>query len=130
MRSVANCSFPVKLQGVQQKFNSANKKKQVSLADLIVLGGSAAIEKAAKNAGVTINVPFTAGRVDATQALTDRESFAYRKLALPLTLSHVSHKGCPNPQITINTNPICLFCSRASCRWIPQLRPRYLCRYD
>jgi catalase-peroxidase len=50
--------------------------KQVSLADLIVLGGCAAIEKAAKNAGHDIKVPFKAGRADATQAHTDVDSFA------------------------------------------------------
>ncbi|HJZ22027.1 MAG TPA: catalase/peroxidase HPI, partial [Bradyrhizobium sp.] len=50
--------------------------KKVSLADLIVLGGSAAIEKAAKDAGVTVTVPFTPGRTDATEAQTDAHSFA------------------------------------------------------
>jgi catalase-peroxidase len=50
--------------------------KKVSIADLIVLGGTAAVEKAAKDAGVNINVPFTAGRGDATDAQTDAESFA------------------------------------------------------
>ena len=49
--------------------------KQVSIADLIVLGGTAAVEKAAKDAGVTITVPFAAGRGDATQAMTDVDSF-------------------------------------------------------
>ncbi|MFD3585494.1 catalase/peroxidase HPI [Streptomyces sp. NPDC058683] len=62
------------LEGVQQEFNSGAKK--VSLADLIVLGGAAAVEKAAKAAGVDIEVPFTAGRVDATDEHTDAESFA------------------------------------------------------
>lgn len=50
----------------------------MSLADLIVLGGNAAIEAAAKAAGVSITVPFTAGRVDATQDQTDVTTFAYR----------------------------------------------------
>ncbi|MGW4906386.1 catalase/peroxidase HPI [Streptomyces sp. NPDC004270] len=62
------------LEGVQQEFNSGANK--VSLADLIVLGGAAAVEKAAKDAGVDIEVPFTAGRVDATDEHTDAESFA------------------------------------------------------
>ncbi|MEW2400476.1 catalase/peroxidase HPI [Streptomyces sp. NPDC046862] len=62
------------LEGVQAEFNSGAKK--VSLADLIVLGGSAAVEKAAKDAGVAVEVPFTAGRVDATEEHTDAESFA------------------------------------------------------
>ena len=63
------------LEGVQKEFNAANKEKQVSLADLIVLGGVAAIEKAAKDGGHSITVPFTAGRTDASEAQTDVESF-------------------------------------------------------
>jgi catalase-peroxidase len=64
-------------ENVQQKFNGAQKgKKRVSLADLIVLGGSAAVEAAAKKAGVTVKVPFTPGRMDASQERTDVESFA------------------------------------------------------
>jgi catalase-peroxidase len=65
------------LEGVQQAFNSAQAGgKQVSLADVIVLGGSAAIEQAAKNAGHDVEVPFTPGRTDASQEQTDVESFA------------------------------------------------------
>lgn len=65
------------LETIQSSFNRAQKGgKQVSLADLIVLGGSAAIEQAAKQAGTNIEVPFTAGRVDATQSQTDAASFA------------------------------------------------------
>jgi catalase-peroxidase len=65
------------LEGIQQEFNSAHAGgKQVSLADLIVLGGSAAIEQAAKNGGYEINVPFTPGRADASQEQTDVESFS------------------------------------------------------
>ena len=62
------------LEGVQAEFNSGAKK--VSLADLIVLGGAAAVEKAAKDAGHDVVVPFTPGRVDATEEHTDAESFA------------------------------------------------------
>ncbi|MCC9711019.1 catalase/peroxidase HPI [Streptomyces sp. MNU76] len=62
------------LEGVQAEFNSGAKK--VSLADLIVLGGAAAVEKAAKDAGYPVEVPFTPGRVDATEEHTDAESFA------------------------------------------------------
>ncbi|WP_329222137.1 catalase/peroxidase HPI [Streptomyces sp. NBC_01485] len=62
------------LEGVQAEFNSGAKK--VSLADLIVLGGAAAVEKAAKDAGHAVEVPFTPGRVDASQEQTDVESFA------------------------------------------------------
>ncbi|MCB9166392.1 MAG: catalase/peroxidase HPI [Flavobacteriales bacterium] len=65
------------LEGIQKEFNAAAKDgKKVSLADLIVLGGCAAVEKAAKDAGHTITVPFTPGRMDTTQELTDVESFA------------------------------------------------------
>jgi catalase-peroxidase len=65
-----------KLEGVQKEFNaSASGGKKVSLADLIVLGGSAAVEKAAKEAGVGVKVPFTPGRMDASQEHTDVESF-------------------------------------------------------
>ena len=65
------------LEDVQKNFNSAQKDgTQVSLADLIVLGGSAAIESAAQKAGFTVQVPFTPGRTDATQENTDIESFA------------------------------------------------------
>lgn len=72
--------FHLQLKGVQTKFQSSGKK--VSLADLIVLGGGAAIEKAAKAAGVTVTVPFTPGRVDATQDQTDVSTFAFRKSIL------------------------------------------------
>jgi len=65
------------LEAVQHEFNRAQAGgKQVSLADLIVLGGCAAIEQAAKSAGCPVEVPFTPGRTDASQAQTDVESFA------------------------------------------------------
>lgn len=65
------------LETIQSSFNSsAQNSKQVSLADLIVLGGSAAVEQAAKNAAVNVKVPFTPGRVDASQEQTDVDSFA------------------------------------------------------
>ncbi|MDX2593185.1 catalase/peroxidase HPI [Streptomyces sp. WI03-4A] len=63
------------LEGVQRDFNAASGAKKVSMADLIVLGGAAAVEKAAKEAGFEVQVPFTAGRVDATEEHTDAESF-------------------------------------------------------
>jgi catalase-peroxidase len=66
-----------KLEAIQKDFNgSAAGGKKVSLADLIVLGGSAAVEKAAKDAGVAVKVAFTPGRADASQEQTDVESFA------------------------------------------------------
>ena len=66
------------LEKIQKAFNAAQAggKKQVSLADLIVLGGCAAVEHAAKAAGYSVQVPFTPGRTDATQEQTDVESFA------------------------------------------------------
>jgi catalase-peroxidase len=65
------------LEGIKQQFDSARLDgKQISLADLIVLGGCAAIEQAAENAGVSISVPFAPGRTDAQQQQTDVDSFA------------------------------------------------------
>jgi catalase-peroxidase len=66
------------LEGIQKAFNDAQAggKKQVSLADVIVLGGCAAVEQAAKNGGSTVTVPFRPGRTDASQEQTDVESFA------------------------------------------------------
>jgi catalase-peroxidase len=66
-----------KLEAIQNEFNSsASGGKKISLADLIVLAGGAAIEKAAKDGGVSVKVPFTPGRTDATQEQTDADSFA------------------------------------------------------
>ncbi|MDT7614010.1 MAG: catalase-peroxidase, partial [Pseudonocardiales bacterium] len=66
------------LEGIQSDFNgSATGGKKVSFADLVVLGGVAAVEKAAKDAGHAVEVPFTPGRTDATQEQTDVESFAH-----------------------------------------------------
>ncbi len=65
------------LEGIQKEFNNTQSGgKKVSLADLIVLAGCAAVEKAAGDAGHNITVPFTPGRMDASQELTDVESFA------------------------------------------------------
>ncbi len=64
------------LKGIQDEFNSRSGRKKVSLADLIVLGGAAAIEQAAADAGHALTVPFTPGRTDAAQAQTDVASFA------------------------------------------------------
>ncbi|GAB2711187.1 catalase/peroxidase HPI [Nocardia thraciensis] len=66
------------LEGIQDSFNSAQTGNvRVSFADLVVLGGVAAVERAARNAGHDIEVPFTPGRTDAAQELTDVESFSY-----------------------------------------------------
>jgi catalase-peroxidase len=65
------------LEGIQQDFNGAQSGgKKVSLADLIVLGGCAAVEQAARNAGYDITVPFAPGRTDATDEQTDADAFA------------------------------------------------------
>lgn len=65
------------LEGIQQEFNrSLSSGKKVSLADIIILGGCAAVEQAARDAGFSITVPFTPGRTDATQEQTDVESFS------------------------------------------------------
>ncbi|MGD9905297.1 MAG: catalase/peroxidase HPI [Vicinamibacterales bacterium] len=67
-----------RLEAIQQEFNrTATGGKRVSLADLIVLGGTAAVEQAARQAGVTVEVPFVAGRTDATAAQTDVQSMAF-----------------------------------------------------
>lgn len=70
---------PERLQKVLAVYEALSKDTGVSIADLIVLGGSAAVEKAAKDAGVDVVVPFVAGRGDATQEQTDVESFEYLK---------------------------------------------------
>ena len=64
------------LEAIQKKFNAESRKKKVSLADFIVLGGCAAVETAAKKAGHDVKVPFTPGRTDASQEQTDVASFA------------------------------------------------------
>ena len=64
------------LESIQQAFHAASGKRKVSVADLIVLGGTAAVEKAAKDAGYNVPVAFSTGRTDATQAQTDAASFA------------------------------------------------------
>ena len=65
-----------KLEGIQDSFNKKSSKRKVSLADLIVLGGAVGIEQSAKKAGMSIEVPFTPGRVDATAKHTDASSFS------------------------------------------------------
>lgn len=65
------------LEGVQSEFNKKSRKTKVSLADVIVLGGAAAIEQAAKKAGHKVEVPFFPGRTDASQEMTDVSTFAW-----------------------------------------------------
>ncbi|PAU92765.1 catalase/peroxidase HPI [Aliifodinibius salipaludis] len=87
------------LEGIQQEFNSAQSgDKRVSLADLIVLGGAAAIEKAAKDAGHDIEVPFTPGRNDATAEQTDEESFEWLNPAADGFRNYYSSESKAKPE--------------------------------
>jgi len=86
------------LEGIQKDFNRAQKGgKKVSLADLIVLGGAAAIEQAARQGGFDVQVPFTPGRVDATQAQTDVASFAALEPAADGFRNYYSNKSWASP---------------------------------
>jgi len=85
------------LEAIQKDFNAqAGGKKKVSLADLIVLGGCAAVEEAAKKAGHDVKVPFTPGRTDASQNQTDVESFANLEPVADGFRNYV-RKGCERP---------------------------------
>jgi catalase-peroxidase len=85
------------LEGIQSDFNTAHADGvQVSLADLIVLGGCAAVEQAAMDAGVEVVVPFTPGRTDATQEMTDVDSFAVLEPTVDGFRNHVG-KGVDKP---------------------------------
>jgi catalase-peroxidase len=93
------------LERIQMEFNAeqAGGKKQVSLADLIVLGGGAAIERAAKNAGHDIQVPFAPGRTDASQQQTDIESFAVLEPKADGFRNYSAHgPKCPAEQLLID----------------------------
>jgi len=88
-----------KLEAIQKEFNaSATGGKKVSLADLIVLGGAAAIEKAAKAAGHDVKVPFTPGRMDASQEQTDIDSFAPLEPAADGFRNYLSGKQLMSPE--------------------------------
>ncbi len=65
------------LEGIQKDFNDSNRRKQVSLADLIVLAGAVGVEQAARKAGHEVTVPFVPGRTDATATMTDADSFRW-----------------------------------------------------
>ncbi len=102
------------LEVIQKEFNtSATGGKQVSMADLIVLAGAAAIEKAAKDGGVTIKVPFTPGRADASQEATDIASFAvlepiadaFRNYIKPRTLVSAEEMLIDKAQLLTLTAP-------------------------
>jgi catalase-peroxidase len=82
------------LEGIQKEFNTGGKK--VSLADLIVLGGNAAVEEAAKRAGYDVKVPFSPGRTDASQQQTDVESFSVLEPTADGFINYI-RKGQPVP---------------------------------
>jgi len=87
-----------KLEAIQKKFNkSASGGKQVSLADLIVLGGAVGIEQAASKAGLEVAVPFTPGRADATQAQTDVASFAVLEPTADAFRNYYSERSYRSP---------------------------------
>ena len=79
------------LEKIRAEFNASAGKKQISLADLIVLAGCAAVEKAAKDAGVGLPVPFTPGRTDATAEQTDPDSFKYLQPAADGFRNYLAH---------------------------------------
>ena len=87
-----------RLEQVQEEFDKAQSGgKKVSLADLIVLGGCAAVERAAKNAGYAVTVPFSPGRTDATQEMTDVESFAVLEPPADGFRNYVNHERLDRP---------------------------------
>lgn len=97
------------LREVQSEFNASQSgNKKVSLADLIVLAGCAALEKAAKDAGVEVNVPFTPGRTDATEEHTDAESFDWLQPVAD------GFRNYYNRSVTINVPPERIFLDRAN----------------
>ncbi|NVN88456.1 MAG: catalase/peroxidase HPI [Rhodopseudomonas sp.] len=87
-----------KLEAIQKEFNASQTSKKVSLADLIILGGAAAIEKAAKDAGTDVTVPFTPGCMDASQEQTDVESFAPLELTVDGFRNYVRGKQRQSPE--------------------------------
>jgi catalase-peroxidase len=93
------------LEGIQAEFNSAQAggKKAVSLADLIVLGGCAAVERAAKNAGYEVDVPFAPGRMDASPDQTDAEAFAVLEPTADGFRNYSAHgPDCPAEQLLLD----------------------------
>lgn len=100
------------LEGVQESFNAGDKK--ISFADLVVLGGAAAVEKAARDAGFDITVPFTPDRGDATQEQTDVESFSYLEPTADGFRNYLG-KGAQIPASTSSsTGPTYWHCLRRS----------------
>ncbi|ARA94166.1 catalase/peroxidase HPI [Rhodothermaceae bacterium RA] len=87
------------LEGIQQRFNAAQPgDKRISLADLIVLAGCAAVEKAAREAGFDVEVPFTPGRTDASQEQTDVDSFAHLEPMADGFRNYLAHEYTLSPE--------------------------------
>ena len=100
------------LRGVMAAFNGGRSDgRQVSLADLIVLGGCAAVEKAAQDAGIAVPVPFTPGRVDTTQELTDVEMFTWLK---PVVDGFRNYVGDEFGQVARGVSPEEMFLDKAN----------------
>jgi catalase-peroxidase len=102
------------LEGIQKEFNGAQNggKKQVSLADLIVLGGCAAVERAAKNAGHDVQVPFTPGRTDASQDQTDVEAFAVLEPTADGFRNYSAHgPRCPAEALLVDRATLLTLCA-------------------
>jgi catalase-peroxidase len=99
------------LRKVAADFNREGSVKQVSLADLIVLGGCAAVEKALADAGHTVTVPYTPGRVDTTQELTDEEMFKWLKPVVDGFRNYVVEDF---PEISLGVSPEELFLDKAN----------------
>jgi catalase-peroxidase len=92
-----------KLEGIQKDFNGSQSggRKKVSLADLIVLGGCAAVEEAAKKAGHNVKVPFSPGRTDASQEWTDTESFAVLEPTADGFINYLRHGHQRLPEVLL-----------------------------
>ncbi|MFC1706766.1 catalase/peroxidase HPI [Planctomycetota bacterium] len=91
-----------KLETIQSKFNKSQQgKKKVSMADLIVLGGCAAVEAAAKASGFTVHVPFTPGRTDATAEMTDEASFAFLRPMTDGFRNYIAKEHYRRPEVEL-----------------------------
>ena len=99
------------LRKVAAEFNSKNSAKQVSLADLIVLGGCAAVEKALADAGQSVAVPYTPGRVDTTQNLTDEEMFRWLK---PVVDGFRNYAAEDFQEVSLGVSPEEIFLDKAN----------------
>ncbi|MFO7652993.1 MAG: catalase/peroxidase HPI [Candidatus Krumholzibacteriia bacterium] len=91
-----------RLEKVQKRFNESQKgRKQVSMADMIVLGGGAAVEAAARNAGHDVTVPFTPGRTDATAEMTDEASFEFLRPGTDGFRNYIGEEHFRRPEVEL-----------------------------